>query len=76
MSWCRAVWLEPLDEGEFKEYEMTIPAKWVVGREVWYPRGLQVTNAFSRMEDPKPNGSKFPFVKFKLQKGNSLLIFI
>ena len=68
MSWCRAVWLEPEGDG-FKEFEMTIPRKWVIGKEVWYPTGVQVTNAFTRLDDPKPNWSRFPFVKFKLEAG-------
>eukprot|EP00111_Clytia_hemisphaerica_P020006 TCONS_00058988-protein len=69
MSWCRAVWLEPEGDG-FKEFEMTIPRKWVIGKEVWYPKGMQVTNAFTRLDDPKTSWSRFPFVKFKLEAGD------
>ncbi|XP_066926502.1 uncharacterized protein [Clytia hemisphaerica] len=70
MAWCRAVWLESIGRDQFQEFEMTIPAKWVIDNEVWYPNGMQVTNSFNNFADPQPTWSRFPFVKFKLEKGD------
>lgn len=69
MSWSRAVWIEPKEDGTFEEYEMTIPANWVVGKHVFWPNHINVKRSFNKLEDPSPSWHQFTLIKLKLDKG-------
>ena len=72
LNWSRAVWIEPSNNGQIEEYEMTIPCNWVKGGKIYWPDHMNVTDSFNKHEEPKSSWHQFKLVKLKVKRGNAL----
>ena len=67
MSWARAVWIE--DDVE----EGVVPRVWIENKIVRWPKGINITRAFSEQKSPLDNWLSFPLLKIKVTSGLCIL---
>ena len=65
--WALAVWVEGT-----KVFQDTIPRKWIKGRCVYWPNGVNVSRAMEEGRDVEENWKRFDLVKIKCESGELL----